>query len=533
MKIPITIIISLGFLAPAIWADQASDASRWWDLVPSAKSHFAGGHASEKVSEEEREVLKRTEFEAWIDYEDEFICFSYPKHPLIKLNVKKPEQRITVEGGVCSTVDNSFQQAYVLTVGDATYAVFLLSPSKWFDDGICMCGPMVYDAYKLNDGSATRFSMLPGGAVKKAQVVGGGLRFMAFEWTHLACPRSSYERMVASMEIKTKDPGGNEALRKKLIDEYGAVAKLGLIHLGANAQELVVAFGEPQSKKKTNDGSEQWLWQWKGESYPTSLEATIEHGKLKSLPGHGISKDYNNPYRGTVEWVDRVLSKQNDSSPKLSEDDKRLIVKIISEKLRYGAEGHPKDWRVSLYLATEAFEHGLKSAEWDDLVIQFGKGLSYETAYLYSSKPKGFEKWILKRLKNGVPQSESNPMWEIAGNVEVLIETLGDYYPETLLKVSNDLWKLNNEEIRIALLSTNFEATNDKKVARGWLLEALTSHKKPTRLAYSILENDMLKIFKGDTELIKAVEQLPKGEKGGEWYGARESALSHLKLKGE
>ena len=34
---------------------------------------------------------------------------------------------ISVEGGVCTTVDNSFSRGYVLKVGPATYGVFLLS----------------------------------------------------------------------------------------------------------------------------------------------------------------------------------------------------------------------------------------------------------------------------------------------------------------------------------------------------------------------------------------------------------------------
>ena len=64
------------------------------------------------------------------------MSFKYPKHPLLKLRVEGGEEGIEVEGGVCTTVDNSYQKAYVLEAGDQTYGVFLLTPAKWLDDGI-------------------------------------------------------------------------------------------------------------------------------------------------------------------------------------------------------------------------------------------------------------------------------------------------------------------------------------------------------------------------------------------------------------
>ena len=80
--------------------------------------------------------LKQEKFEEWVEYEDEFVSFRYPKHPLLKLEVQKGEGGIQVEGGVCTTVDNSFSRAYILKAGNATYQVFLLNPTDWLDDGI-------------------------------------------------------------------------------------------------------------------------------------------------------------------------------------------------------------------------------------------------------------------------------------------------------------------------------------------------------------------------------------------------------------
>jgi hypothetical protein len=40
---------------------------------------------------------------------------------------------------------------------------------------------MVHHVYQVENDCLARFSLLPGGAVKKAQLLGGKLRLMAFE----------------------------------------------------------------------------------------------------------------------------------------------------------------------------------------------------------------------------------------------------------------------------------------------------------------------------------------------------------------
>lgn len=108
----------------------------WWDTIErNDDSPFSGGN-SDAEDDDVRAFVKLEHHEEWQTYEDDFVKFRYPKHPLLKLEVKEGEGGIKVEGGVATSVDNSFSRAYVLKAGKATYQVFLLNPTDWLDDGV-------------------------------------------------------------------------------------------------------------------------------------------------------------------------------------------------------------------------------------------------------------------------------------------------------------------------------------------------------------------------------------------------------------
>jgi len=127
-------MILCGLLAGVVHADEP-----WWKVFGEIKAgDFAGGHLDEDKQPDERTraLLAATRFDEWATYEDELVKLSYPKHELLKLEVKGGKDGISVEGGVCTTVDNSFQRAYVLMAGPFTYGVLLVHKSDWMDDGV-------------------------------------------------------------------------------------------------------------------------------------------------------------------------------------------------------------------------------------------------------------------------------------------------------------------------------------------------------------------------------------------------------------
>ncbi|MGB1260207.1 MAG: hypothetical protein ACPG6P_09215 [Akkermansiaceae bacterium] len=545
-------VLSIGLLGAKPEQLSGADNVRWWDLVPAEESPFGGGGAPDGATEKETEVIKREAFEKWVVYEDEYVKFRYPKHPFIKLNVRKPKTSIKVEGGVCTTVDNSYQQAYVLRVGKATYGVFLLNPSKWLDDGICLCGPMVYDAYRLRNGTVTRFSMLPGGAVKKAQVVGGGLRFMAFEWTHLACPRKVYEKMVNSMVLKTRERGGNEALRNKLIEKYGDDAKIGMLHKGSPAQKLIALYGAPQQKQQDpeHEGSEIWSWSWKGENYPCSLTARIslKEQTLISFPSVGVSRDHDNPIHGSIAWVAKTLDdreNQDDDKPKLpalTEKEKQIISGAITKELNAGLvdlksanNETPRRWLIAVSLAKSAHTIGIQSQQWGRLVLENGKGLPHEVSYLEEAKPEGTAQWLLKFIKSPSPIPPSMMMFG-SDTLEMLLTALHDTYPEVWKKECKNLWDTGDSELKAALLLSYFELGIKPATVNAWVVDTFekcvtAKNHEMAKTMMSILNEILADGFSKEqrSQLILHLRKLPEGKKDTQWHNSRKALLKSLK----
>jgi hypothetical protein len=133
MKI-IPFLAALALVSPGLAKSPVPDL--WWNTIERTPNPmFRGGH-SDSDDPEVNAFLKLTEFKEWVEYEDQFVRFRYPKHQALELEVNEGDGGIEVEGGVCTTVDNGFQRAYVLKAGSATYQVLLLSPADWLDDGI-------------------------------------------------------------------------------------------------------------------------------------------------------------------------------------------------------------------------------------------------------------------------------------------------------------------------------------------------------------------------------------------------------------
>jgi hypothetical protein len=513
---------------------------RWWDVIPAQDSMFGGGFVDQEdgaIDPEMAEALKQKTFSEWVQYEDEFVSFEYPKHPLIQFELKKPGQAIKVEGGVCSMVDNSFTQAYQLKVGKTSYALILLNPAKWLDDGVCMCGPMVYHAYQLEQGTVKRFSMLPGGAVKKAQVVGGGLRFMAFEWTHLACPREVYERVVSSMKIKTSEPGGNEALKKKLLAHYGADAKIGLIPKGSPVQDLIDAFGAPNHK--SDQGI--WSWQWISTNYPMMLEAQIADGKLIQLPSCGIERDTDNPVRGSLAWcahqLELVNDRDDDDSISMPQEDQDLIATIITRSLKKHAEKRGYYWQATVNMANSAYQNQIQRKEWAQIIMKHGTAAWFELDYLHDTKTKDLDVWIEQQLQRLIGAKQAAPYQvgiDGGTNIDGIVNLLQEINDVSYGKIAPKLWASGQPALMASVFQgviAGSESLTEAQVEK-WVLEALQQKDLSSMkiLIYQAMDIIPQLDFTDPSPYLKLVKRLPEGKKKSDWSQVRSAAIQHLTL---
>ncbi|BDS07857.1 hypothetical protein NT6N_28970 [Oceaniferula spumae] len=525
-------LATISLLVPSL---TLADESRWWDVCNPIDGKFGGGHVPDAANDAEAKVLKQLKFEKWKKYEDEFISFEYPEHDLIKLKVNMATKPFKVEGGVCTTVDNSYKQAYFLRVGEATFGVFLLTPAKWLDDGICLCGPMVHHAYKLEQGTLTRFSMLPGGAVKKAQVIGGGMRFMAFEWTHLACQKPVYERMVASMRLKTREPGGNKTLRDQLIKHYGDDGKLGLIHRGASATSLINTFGEPN--KKTDEGI--WSWSWKGAEYPTSLVAKIKDGRLVNLPENGISRDWDNPYPGSLPWCEKLVERipraksdhdddEEEKPAPPTDDEKRLFLESIGKILKHEKpDSKTMNWLEALHIASDSTKSGLTDPSWTKLVIDKGSGTWIETDFIKTTAPAEARSWatkhLIKQLRNAPDKSELND-----DDLDSLTEVFDEKSAEAWIELANQLWEAPKSEIkRLAFQNISLQ---DALTVEKRIFEALAKGVKDDQgeLVYYAMKTIPETAIQQKANLATALRKISPGRENSEWHETHTKALKYL-----
>lgn len=540
-------MIFRGILAVVLMSGATRAAAPWWQaLGPVEKGEFGGGHVDDDDSftPEQGKVLKATSFGEWENYEDEWVKLRYPKHPEVKFRVSKGGDGLKVEGGVVTTVDNSFQQAYVLEVGKATYGVFLLQPAKWLDDGICLCGPMVHHAYSMRDGSLVRYSLLPGGAVKKAQVLGGGIRLMAFEWTHLACSREIYEQLVDGMSVKVRHPWNEERLREKIAKDYGFEGKAGWLHPGQSAVEMVALMGEPKTR-----GDHQWTWQERWGDHMAEAKAQVRDGAFVRLEDNGV-RQVGGPIEGSLEWVEENAGEERDNTDPISDDpdDKprekpaRPSPETVAAALKELAPAcHGYRWRNWCDAVVSLAEHRQhRDPQLLELLKERSAARACELEALEIYEDPGVKAWVkdglgklaalkLTRDDDNDPAAESAG-WR-GGDAAKLLGWQAEHDPEAAVGSARLLLGARHREWAEAVLQCGDLLPPD--LGTEVLVQALgfAIENEDGELVEEVFSK-LSTIEIGDPAAVrKLVEKLPEGEEGSDWHMQRMDALKALSTK--
>jgi hypothetical protein len=371
-------LIVLAFAFPA-WTG-AEEASQWNRaafehevlLMTLTEGDFGAGSV-EMLEEEEKRKLTGDEKSIfvglddgkWKVFEDEYIRFEMPDHPLLKVEVVKPEtqNRIRIVGGAVGTTGNRFQQAYRMTVNELPFGVILLNEAEWFDDGICLCGPIVHKTCVLKNGTLLEFSLLPGGQVKKVQALGAKHRAVLFEWTHSALKAERYQRIASSIRLKqTSDRKIDEwmTLERKHRGDEGHLG-LGWLRRGDPEVRVRALLGNPARKEADKWVFEKERWEEDGSGRLVSLSVDIVDGKFTGLPPRmWVSRDLP-PKQGSTAWAERVV----ENLPELKESRAKLpeAARSIYDEFKKQA---PKSsaWNKWCQIAHELTEKGY----WDESV---------------------------------------------------------------------------------------------------------------------------------------------------------------------
>lgn len=534
MKIHLSVarVLFFSLLSIACHADQD-----WWKSFGEVKvGDFRGGYHpdGEKPASKELEAfLKQTEFKEWETHEDDLVKISYPKHPLLKLEIHGGKDGISVEGGVCTTVDNSYQKAYVLRAGDFTYGVFLVAPADWLDDGICLCDPMVHHAYQVKDGCLTRFSLLPGGAVKKAQKLGGKLRLMSFEWTHLACPREIYEQLVERMTLKIKHPKSEAELRKEVVSRYGLEGMAGFLTPGTSRAAVEDLF---QSKPKDVKGN--LTWTGLVGDYPCKVEAVFEKDAFVKMI-KPVQRTGEPAVNGTLSWIsDRLedaggrgsaeenvldLTKPQRDKPKqkpeLAAEEKEEMVQALIAV----AGKKPEEWWVSLNLMQDmGRQWKIPASRFTELVLKHGDGDPEELQLLKEANHAGLTAWVedhLQREMKGETRAAGNAMFAMgldgSERAQAYLAYLIEHAPQRAKPAADSLWATEKRQFAMAVVKNlpGLEAKSAEDFAKKALAKA-TEHSDPELLEALMETLPQLKLSNPD-EFLKVIDDFKYPERDG------------------
>ena len=537
-------------LGGAIHAEES-----WWKVFGEVKaSDFAGGHlGGDKTPDEKmRKFLAATEFAEWATYEDELVRLSYPKHELLKLEIKGGKDGISVEGGVCTTVDNSFQRAYVLKAGPFTYGVFLVAKADWLDDGICLCGPMVHHVYRSQDGCLVRYSLLPGGAVKKAQKLGGKLRLMAFEWTHLACQREIYEQMVERMVLKVAHPWTEARLQEEVGKRYGLDGRSGWLHPGTSLAEANRLMG---CEAEVASGNHRW----RGiqSDYPCELTAEFKDDRLVKLTTEGVQRTGEEAVKGSFHWTEDRLEKMSgrgdENDDILPGDETKKPAPLppsaaelaeVTEAVVALAGSMPADewWQVLGLIDQLTDAQGVRDPRLVAAILKHGKGSSTEHAILKRCGYQELDRWIGEMLvamrlekpsSTGPGNMFSDPVTERANDAAELLGELVQHdaaaaasQAKALFEVDEPAWTLG---VLQALRSFDDPPLPPQRLVVDGLGRALQARSSEIAIAALEVAKQAAGSLTDPAEVEKLIRALPKDDPDSDWESSKSAALEALK----
>ena len=228
-------------------------------------------------------VLKKS-FKKWGKYEDEYISFSYPNHPKIKLEVEKN----------IKYKDSPVIAIYRLMIGNYRYFSLVLKKGVKFDDNLCLCGAVAFRKCLFVGRTLLRFNLLHNGYVKQVQALSEKYRVDVERWTHLKIQQPVYIKISSS--IRFKEPGNLQKLKKKISAQYKGFC---FLRIGMNRKQILKLLGEPAKK----EGSKYFY------DYPDGRylnRYTIEfnnNGRFEGFKKGWEKTLLLKPVFGSVDWV--------------------------------------------------------------------------------------------------------------------------------------------------------------------------------------------------------------------------------------
>ncbi len=320
---------------PGIAEDRVSKSS--WEcakdtigLLPEIYSPYGAAGTSyleeqlgRELSEEEHSLLARDTSGKWKTFSDGLVSFDLPDHPLLTVEtfVPKQEPQLRIVGEAVGTTDNSFTKMYRITFGDGVpYGVILVTDKPWFDEEMCLCGPIALKTLVQLDGNLIEISQLPNGAVKKFQAINDTHRAILFEWTHSAITQNAYFRIGASLRLKPSSDRSRQDWISFSQKHRGFGAGLGWLRPGTTVSNVIELLGTPTRK---TDNELVYIKDERmedGHGWRSTFTFPVSKGHLQHFGAKWSSNETLEAPRSTNAWTEADELPKDESSSSLPKD---------------------------------------------------------------------------------------------------------------------------------------------------------------------------------------------------------------------
>lgn len=341
-------------------------------------------------------------FSTWVRHEDEFVSLLIPDDPRVRLEIKTPEDPISVAGGPVRSSGISFFRCYRLTFNGETYCLLLLDRRAEFDDSICFCGHVACEKYMEHQGALYRFSLLRNGMIKKIQLLGEGLRLVLFEWTHMPISQEVYAQIALGARWR-HPPRDLRSLTATIQEAYG---KVGFLEPGMDRNAVVALLGPPTSEDRQRL---RYVIRRSHDEPPGSdiEEVTwtipLKDGKFECLSPDWEQRRRLPPERNSVQWIVARLEGQqrkSDSVPLARDDELQPLLARVVQLLPRARESH---WSHLCYATALLAKRHVKDPRALEIIKQQyldpERFASEASEALYQYDAEGCQELFVKRIR--------------------------------------------------------------------------------------------------------------------------------------
>ena len=448
------LVLVLWFAACTAHAESWNDVMDVIGLLPAsdqlygpAGPEYLEEQIGKKLTDAERDLLARKADGAWKTFSDDLISFEIPDDPLLKIDVRTPEERprLGIVGGAVGSTDRSFSRVYRLTFGGGIpYGLILVSENSWFDTGICFCGAVSLRTLVPADGNLLELSQLSNGDVKKFQAINDTHRAVLFEWTHSAITQEAYARIGASMRLKPASERTGEEWRQFATEQRKQdgssewAAGLGWLRVGTEEEELRRLLGPPS---EVVDGD--WIYrqeqrQEDGGGWVSMMRLPVRQGKVTQFSEDWSTSEDLAPTRGSEAWYRDTIRAWQDSvdeleegqSPDLPEEEVAFMLGEFHER---AVKATGREWDRWCGVIADLADLGVKDERALHLILSRGDDQTLHQFYTRSvldayARPE-LEPFVYARLDYLLSASEddSPPL----GECHNLLASLEKDWPRT------------------------------------------------------------------------------------------------------